>query len=114
MGIKSYENLKVYKKGYELALKVHQTTLNLPDYEKYELGSQLRRAALSIPLNIAEGYGRSGQDFKRFLGYSLGSANEVMVLLQFSQDLGYTKTTQLIDEYDVLGKQLYHLRKNWN
>ena len=56
--IKSYQDLRVYQISYQLALQVHQLTLKFPDFERYELGSQLRRAATSIPINIAEGYGK--------------------------------------------------------
>ena len=59
-------------------------TLEFPKHELYELGSQMRRAATSIPLNIAEGYGRksTAADFKAFLRIALGSCNEVMVLIE--------------------------------
>ena len=56
--IESYRDLRVYQISYELALEVHKLTLKFPDFEKYELGSQARRAAVSIPVNIAEGYGK--------------------------------------------------------
>jgi acyl CoA:acetate/3-ketoacid CoA transferase alpha subunit len=52
--IKSYKDLEVYKNSYQAALELHQTTLEFPKHELYELGSQLRRAGTSIPLNIAE------------------------------------------------------------
>jgi four helix bundle protein len=51
--IKGYRDLRIYQKAYELGLKVHLLTQKYPEYERYEIGSQLRRAALSIPLNIA-------------------------------------------------------------
>ena len=56
--IKSYKDLEVYKRSYKLALKTHKITLTFPAIERYELGSQLRRATKSIPLNIREGYGK--------------------------------------------------------
>ena len=116
MGIKHYKDLKVYQVSYQLAIKIHQETQQMPNFEKYELGQQLRKAAVSIPLNIVEGYGRkdSAGEFKHFLRNALGSSNEVMVLLQMVQDLGYFKTEQLIQEYDELGKQIYNLREAWN
>mgnify|MGYP006306645119 CR=1 FL=1 len=86
--IRSYEDLIVYQKGYKLSLEIHQLTQQLPQKERYELGSQLRKAAVSIPANIAEGYGkkRSEAEFKRFLLMSLGSCNEVQVYLNMCNE----------------------------
>ncbi len=115
MGIKSYEDLEVYKRGYRLALETHSITRNFPEWERRELGNQLRRAAVSIPANIAEGYGRKNSDkeFKHFLRNALGSSNEMIVLLNLSKDLGYLTETKVIEEYDILGKQLYKLIEKW-
>jgi four helix bundle protein len=89
--INSYGDLKVYKLSYQLALEIHRTTLKFPALERVELASQLRRAATSVPINIAEGYGRkrSPDDFKRFLVIAMGSCNEVSVILDMAHDLGY-------------------------
>ena len=97
---------------------MHQVTLQFPKQETYELGSQLRRAATSIPLNIAEGYGRkdSVAEFKQFLLIAQGSTNEVKVLLEMIKDLGYmesTKFEEMYDRYDHLAKQLYRLIESW-
>lgn len=78
----------------------------------------MRRAALSIPLNIAEGYAKKAslQEFKRFLQMSMGSANEMVVLLHFITDLGYEeaeKTQKLVDRYETLGKRLNTLITTW-
>jgi len=80
--------------------------------------SQIRRAALSIPLNIAEGYGKkqSAAEFKRYLNMSLGSVNEVEVLLDLSCDLKYITEDQhkeYLERYQVLGKQLNTLIQRW-
>ena len=89
--IRSYKDLQVYKRSYKLALKVHEITLKFPDIEKHELGSQLRRATKSIPLNIGEGYGKrsSENEFKRFLMMAIGSCDEVKILIEFAKDLNY-------------------------
>ena len=93
-------------------------TLEFPRHEMYELGSQLRRAATSIPLNIAEGYGRKSAvaEFKHFLRNALGSANEVKVLLEMIKDLGHMETKEfeeMPETYDHLAKQLYRLIESW-
>ena len=106
-----YKDLAIYKRAYESALRIHKTTSTFPKHEMYELGSQMRRAAMSIPLNIAEGYGRKihQNDFKSFLLIALGSCNEVDVLLDMVKDLGYIdldQYTELKDSYDHLGRQI--------
>ena len=117
--IESYRDLKVYQISYDLALKVHKLTLTFPDFEKYELGSQTRRAAVSIPVNIAEGYGKKSSvaDFKRYLQMAQGSKDEVKVLLELGKDLGYIQEKEfegLFNSYDELGKQLYSYIRNGN
>jgi four helix bundle protein len=116
--IKSYKDLEVYKRSYELALKTHQLTLNFPEIERHELGSQLRRATKSIPLNIGEGYGKknSANEFKRFLVMAIGSCDEVKILIEFARDLGYISQNTykgLKNEYEQLGKMLYRLHQKW-
>lgn len=116
--IQTFKDLEVYQRSYRLALEMHKLSFSLPEVEKFELRSQLRRAAVSIPLNIAEGYGRkeSASEFKHFLRNSLGSCNEVQVLLNMIKDLGYIKE-EIFEEhsssYDVLGKQLNKLIQTW-
>ena len=116
--IGSYRDLEVYQKSYGLALRLHQITLEFPKHETTELGSQLRRAAKSVPINIGEGYGRksSAMDFKRFLTIAMSSCDEVRIELDFAKDLGYIDQAahaELSAEYDVLGKQLRTLQAKW-
>ena len=113
--IKSFQDLIVYQKAYRLALQSHKLTRNFPASERMELGYQIRKAAVSVPANIAEGYGRknSAKEFKHFLRNALGSTNEMVVLLNISKDLGYIKDDTIIKEYDILGKQLYKLIERW-
>ena len=107
----SYKSLAIYKLSYEMALQVHHLTMKFPKHETYELGSQMRRAAVSIVLNIVEGYGRKThqQDFKNFLINALGSCNETTVLIQLTKDLGYIsleESVELEKQYDQLGRQI--------
>ena len=106
-----YKDLAIYQKSYENALIMHKLTNTFPKHETYELSSQMRRAAISIPLNIAEGYGRKihQNDFKNFLVVALGSCNEVNVLLDMISDLGYIANDEYVklkDSYDHLGRQI--------
>ena len=113
--ISSFEDLRVYQQAYELTLRCHQLTRTFPEHEKREIGYQIRRASISIPANIAEGYGRknSAKEFKHFLRNALGSSNEMIVLLKISRDLGYIEDASIIDDYDRLGKQIFTLIERW-
>ena len=109
-----YEKLEVYKKSYDLALSLYRFSDFLPEDEKYGLISQLRRSTVSIPLNIAEGYGKqsTGTEFKRYLSMAKGSCNEVMVLLDFLRDLGLLKEEhhrKYHEKYKEIEKMLFGL-----
>ena len=116
--IRSYRDLRVYQRSYQAALEIHQLTLKFPAFERGELGSQLRRASKSVPINIAEGYGRkrSPEDFKRFLVMALGSCDEVAVLLDFARDLKYLGEkdyARLKAEYEEIGKGINKMIQVW-
>ncbi|CUH97871.1 hypothetical protein P22_4021 [Propionispora sp. 2/2-37] len=115
VGIQSYEDLEVYQQSFRLAVEIHKLTQSFPIEEKRELGYQMRRAAVSIAANIAEGYGRknSTAEFKHFLRNALGSSNEVSVLLKLAKEIGYPIERKIIDEYEVVGKRLYRLIESW-
>ncbi len=84
-----YRNLHVWKKAHALTLEVYAFSAHLTRERAWELRSQLLRAAISIPSNIAEGSGRgSNRDFRRFLRHSLGSTNELEYDLLLARDLG--------------------------
>jgi four helix bundle protein len=86
----TYKKLIVWQKSDEFAFEVYKLTKNFPKDELYGLISQLRRAALSIPTNIVEGYARKGdKELARFINIAIGSLAEVEYLLSFSQRLGY-------------------------
>ena len=116
--IKGFKDLVIYQKSYELSIKVHTLTLKYPKNERYEIVNQIRRAAMSVPLNIAEGYGKkdSEADFKRFLRMAVGSCNEMEVLMDMSKDLGYIEENthrEMTEEYIVLRKQIITLIEKW-
>jgi len=93
--MRSFKDLKVWQKGHELTLSIYRATKSFPRDELYGLTSQLRRAAASIPSNIAEGCVRgSGPDFRRFLQVALGSASEVEYHILLSHELGYLDRNQ--------------------
>ena len=88
--MQDYHKLKVWKKAHRLVLKVYQATKSFPDDERYGITSQLRRAASSIPTNLAEGAGRGSQkEMAQFAQIAAGSASEVEYLIQLSTELGY-------------------------
>jgi four helix bundle protein len=87
---KSYRDLIVWQKAMELARQVYTLTASLPRSEVYGLLPQLRRAAVSVPSNIAEGQGRlTDLQFRHFLGNARGSLNELQTELELAADLGY-------------------------
>jgi four helix bundle protein len=88
--LKSFRDLKVWQKAHELALAVYKCTRSFPKDEIYGLTVQMRRAAASVPSNIAEGCGRRGDaEFARFLQIAMGSASELEYQLMLAHDLGY-------------------------
>jgi four helix bundle protein len=104
-----YERFEAWKVSHELALAVHAATRAWPRSELYGLTSQLRRAALSAPTNIAEGSAKRGPaEFRRFLDYSLGSLSELAYLLRFARDVHlltndvWAKLQQMRDKAAIL------------
>ena len=113
-----YKQLDVYQRAYRSAKELHGITRAFPKHEEHELGSQLRRSAVSIVLNIAEGYGRkdSRNELQHFLRNALGSCNEVQVILEFCRDFGYIEEVdyaRMNQEFDIIGKQIYRLRESY-
>jgi four helix bundle protein len=91
----SYKDLVVWQKAVELVTEVYRSTAAFPKDEIYGLTSQLRRAAVSIPANIAEGQGRLTQgEFCQFLGYARGSLLELETLIQVAANLNYLHSDQ--------------------
>ena len=88
--LKNCKDLNVWQKPYELCLKIYRITVKFPNEEKYGLTSQIRRSAVSIPSNIAEGYGRkTTADYIRMLYISYGSVCELETQILLAGDLGF-------------------------
>ena len=94
--IKNYKDLKVWQKSYELCLKIYKITAKFPNEERYGLTSQIRRSAVSIASNIAEGYGRKTTlDYIRMLYISYGSVCELETQILLAGDLGFIEKSEL-------------------
>jgi len=103
--LKSFKELKVWQKSYKLCLKVYKITKKFPKTEVYSFTSQMRRAALSIPCNIAEGYGRkTTPDYLRFLYMSYGSICELETQILLAGDLEYIETESLSELQSDIGE----------
>lgn len=106
-----WKNLEVWKLSNELAYQLYIVTKNFPKEEMYGLTSQLRRAGLSVPTNIVEGYSRKGdKELSRFVNISLGSLAETKYLLYFSNRMGFISDEdykELKHDYDNLEKKLW-------
>ena len=90
--IRSYKDLIVYQKAYRLSLNIYRVTENYPRVEIYGLVSQMRRSAVSIPANIAEGYRRGNRkEYVQVLRIAQGSCGELETFLSISKDLGFIK-----------------------
>ena len=88
--MQDFTNLKVWRRSHSLTLAVYRDTRVFPKDEQYALTSQIRRAAVSVPANVAEGCGTDGNaDFARFLQMSMRSASELQYHLLLARDLGY-------------------------
>ena len=89
LGVMPYERYKAWQLAHALALQVFNATDAWPVTERYLLTAQIRRAALSVPANVAEGAARHGpREFRRFLNIALGSLSELSYLLRFARDRG--------------------------
>jgi four helix bundle protein len=101
MEVKSFENLEVWQIGRDLVTKVYTLAASLPQSEDFGLTAQIKRAALSVPANIAEGFGRYHyMDKARFYLNARGSLYELKSHLLIARDLSYLKESQPV--YDVL------------
>ena len=106
----NYKNLHIWQEGINLARKIYEVTANFPANEKYGIVSQMTRAAVSIPSNIAEGAGRnSNKDFVNFLGIAIGSIFELHTQIAICEQIGYIDeeiTKQLEQQIYTLQQQI--------
>ena len=115
--IKSHKDLDVWKRSMDLVFQVYKTTETFPKHEQYALTSQLRRAAVSIPSNIAEGAGRKNRkEFIQFLYVALGSLAELDTPLIIAGKLGYLPSiepfeTAIIDIKKMLNGLIAYLKR---
>jgi four helix bundle protein len=106
--MKDFRKLKVWEKAHRMVLSVYSVTRNFPREELYGITSQMRRASVSIPTNIAEGCGRGTDgDFSRFLQIAMGSANELEYLLLLSRDLKFLGINDCVE----LNSQIVEIKK---
>jgi four helix bundle protein len=111
--MQDFRKLEVWQRSHAFTLKVYELTRSFPADERFGLTSQLRRAAVSVELNVAEGSSRgSDADFRRFVQMALGSASEVECQLLLARDLGFLSSsshTGLEAEIQQTKRQLIRL-----
>jgi four helix bundle protein len=108
MGVEKFTDLQVWQEVHQLVLRVYEITRKFPNDEKFGLVSQMRRAALSVPANIAEGFKRRGlQDKIRFYNTAEGSLEELKYFFVVSKDLNYIDSnTDELSRADMVGRLL--------
>ncbi|HAL44882.1 MAG TPA: four helix bundle protein [Phycisphaerales bacterium] len=111
MKTRSFKDLIVWQKSYKLVLEIYKITNDFPKSEIYGLAQQMRRASVSIPSNIAEGYGRKhNAEYKQFLAIAYGSLLELETQCLLSVDLKYVGRNQVIEKLLIeVGKMLYRM-----
>jgi four helix bundle protein len=109
--IRNYRDLAVWQLGMEIALLVYQATKDFPTDERFGLTSQLRRAAASVPANIAEGHARSStKDYLRFVAIAIGSLAETATFIELAGRLNYGNIDDLRKIFDMTSEERRMLR----
>lgn len=120
--ITGYQDLDVYQRSYKAAIQVMtKIVLGLPNSERYDLKDQLSRSSKAVPRLIAEGFAKKHQKagFQKYLDDAVAESNETQVGLCQNKDI-YPRYVDiklcetLIEEYDIISKQIYRLREAWN
>ena len=113
--IRTYRDLDIWKKGMEIVRKIYEITERFPEKEKYGLSSQMRRAAVSIPANIAEGFRRyHNKEYRQFLYIALGSSAELETYMTISRELGFitgSSEDELMEGTDHVCRMIMNLIK---
>jgi four helix bundle protein len=111
MKTKSFKDLIVWQKSYELVKQVYGITKHFPKDEIYSLSQQIRRSALSVPSNIAEGYGRQfNKEYRQFLSIAYGSLCELETQYLLSVDLQFVQKNEVIENLmREVGSMLYRM-----
>lgn len=113
----TYKDLEIYQLSHDLAIEIHKVSLSLPKFELYEEGSQLRRSAKAIPVNIVEGFGRRRykNDFIRFLTFALASCDETKEHLKILYETEALNDNDIFDSfilrYEELGRKIHNFIK---
>ena len=106
--MKDFRQLKVWQKAHQMTLAIYQTTASFPREEIYGLTAQMRRAAASIPANLAEGCGRnSAAELARFSSMAAGSASELEYHLLLARDLNLIP----LNDYQLLSEQIVEIKR---
>jgi len=107
MSSKTFQDVEVWQLAHKWVLKIYRFSEDFPKHELFGLGSQLRRAAVSVPANFAEGFKKLGKNDKlRFYNIAQGSLEECRYYLILASDLGYGDTAQLKAELDQISRML--------
>jgi len=116
--MQSYRDLEIYKLSQELAIEIHKMTLkDLPKFEMFEEGRQIRKSSKSIPATIVEGFGRKQyqQEYIKYITYAIASCDETkehLELLFKTESLDQEVTFKyLLEKYEELGRRLYRFRE---
>jgi four helix bundle protein len=114
--VRSYRDLKVWKKAIDLVISCYRKTRQFPKFETYGLASQVQRAAVSIPANLAEGHGRdSTKEYLRHISIAYGSLMELETHLLIAQRLKYIEAPdyeQLMESAATIGRMLNALKRS--
>jgi len=109
--VATHKDLDVWKDAIDLVTEIYRLTANYPESERFGLISQMRRAAVSVPSNIAEGAARgSNKEYIYFLNISLGSLSELETQLIISQNLEYLESVDILSDLELIRAKLYSLR----